>query len=40
MNRMPGQDLGYSDVSQGMSQFEEESKLLEAYTAYILDSSF
>ena len=31
-------DLGYSDTSLLMSQLEEVSKLLEAYTASILDS--
>ena len=31
-------DLGYGDTSQIMSHLEEVSKLLEAYTASILDS--
>jgi four helix bundle protein len=31
-------DLGYGDTSLLMSQLEEVSKLLEAYTASILDS--
>ena len=31
-------DLGYGDTSQLMSQLEEVSKLLEAYTASILNS--
>ena len=33
-------DLGYSDTLQLMSQLEEVSKLLEAYTASILNSGF
>jgi len=31
-------DLGYGDTSLLMSQLEEVSKLLEAYTTSILDS--
>ena len=31
-------DLGYGDISQLMPQLEEVSKLLEAYTASILNS--
>ena len=33
-------DLGYGDTLQLMSQLEEVSKLLEAYTASILNSGF
>lgn len=40
MKRMPAKDLGYGDISQLMSQLEEVSKLLEAYTASIPDSGF
>jgi four helix bundle protein len=31
-------DLGYGDTSLLMSQLEEVRKLLEVYTAFILDS--
>ncbi|MFH1146514.1 MAG: four helix bundle protein [Pseudomonadota bacterium] len=33
-------DIGYGDTLQLMSQLEEVSKLLEAYTASILNSGF
>jgi len=31
-------DLGYGDTSELMSQLEEVSKILEAYTSSILDT--
>jgi len=40
MKRMPAKDPGYGDILKLMSQLEEVSKFLKAYTASILDSGF